>query len=302
MNQKMNRNTENKKESGKTILEAFAVITAVTLLFSVLTESVLAKEIKKVEVIPTSYNVTPISTKESSVPDGYTKANYTVVADPLVNNKPTSKDMTMEEAAEIGAQRLWEIWGVDLDGATIYMSYEPAREDYPRASWAGDVRFGERKKPSESNPGTYGYYFSMDAVTGEAFISGLGRTLAKKVSLDLDSNLAKHPEEYEKLAREFAEKYNFVGGEVQSSEYNSQGYEGNDPSITIYVTGVNGETAALSFSRYDKVFTGLIYPKCFAINEIATEKMLEELEQKIDQERKNNSESKSESAELIAIS
>lgn len=296
MNQKMNRNTENKKESGKTILEAFAVITAVTLLFSVLTESVLAKEIKKVEVVPTSYNVTPISTKENSIPDGYTKANYTVVADPLVNNKPTSKDMTMEEAAEIGAQRLWEIWGVDLDGATIYMSYEPVREDSPRATWSGDVRFGPR------TPGTDGYYVTIDAVTGEAFIASKSRTISENVSLGLDATLGKNPEEYEKLAWDLAEKLNFVDGKVASSEYNSQGYSGNDPDITIYVTGVNGGTAVLTFSRYDKEFTGLIYPKCFAINEIATEKMLEELEQKIDQERKNNSESKSESAELIAIS
>lgn len=296
MNQKMNRNTENKKESGKTILEAFAVITAVTLLFSVLTESVLAKEIKKVEVIPTSYNVTPISTKENSVPDGYTKANYTVVADPLVNNKPTSKDMTMEEAAEIGAQRLWEIWGIDLDGATIYMSYEPVREDSPRATWSGDVRFGPR------TPETDGYYVTVDAVTGESFIASMGRTISENVPLGLDVALDKNPEEYEKLAWDLAEKLNFVDGKVASSEYNSQGYSGNDPDITIYVTGVNGGTAVLTFSRYDKEFTGLIYPKCFAINEIATEKMLEELEQKIDQERKNNSESKSESAELIAIS
>lgn len=296
MNQKMNRNTENKKESGKTILEAFAVITAVTLLFSVLTESVLAKEIKKVEVVPTSYNVTPISTKENSVPDGYTKANYTVVADPLVNNKPTSKDMTMEEAAEIGAQRLWEIWGVDLDGATIYMSYEPVREDSPRATWSGDVRFGPR------TPETDGYYVTIDAITGEPFIASKSRTISENVPLGLDAALDKNPEEYEKLAWDLAEKHNFVDGKVASSEYNSQGYSGNDPSITIYVTGVNGGTAVLSFSRYDKVFTGLIYPKCFAINEIATEKMLEELEQKIEQERKNNSDSKSESAELIAIS
>lgn len=296
MNQKMKQNTENKNESGKIILEAFAVITAVTLLFSVLTESVLAKEIKKVEVVPTSYNVTPISTKENSIPDGYTKANYTVVADPLVNNKPTSKDMTMEEAAEIGAQRLWEIWGIDLDGATIYMSYEPVREDSPRATWSGDVRFGPR------TPETDGYYVTVDAVTGESFIASMGRTISENVPLGLDVALDKNPEEYEKLAWDLAEKLNFVDGKVASSEYNSQGYSGNDPDITIYVTGVNGGTAVLTFSRYDKEFTGLIYPKCFAINEIATEKMLEELEQKIEQERKNNSDSKSESAELIAIS
>lgn len=298
MNQKMNRNTENKKESGKTILEAFAVITAVTLLFSALTESVLAKEIKKVEVIPTSYNVTPISTKENSVPDGYTKANYTVVADPLVNNKPTSKDMTMEEAAEIGAQRLWEIWGVDLDGATIYMSYEPVREDYPRAAWSGDVRFGPRV------PGTDGYYVTIDAVTGEPCSAVKSRTLTENVPLGRDSSLDKNPEEYEKLARELAEKLNFVDGEVASAEYNSQGYAGNDPDITIYVTGVNGGTAALTFSRYDKAFLGLIYPKEFAMGELMLEKMLADIEKGIQNDKEGVSETASESApvEVITIS
>lgn len=296
MNQKMNRNTENKNESGKIILEAFAAITAVTLLFSVLTESVLAKEIKKVEVVPTSYNVTSISTKENSVPDGYTKANYTVVADPLVNNKPTSKDMTMEEAAEIGAQRLWEIWGVDLDGATIYMSYEPVREDYPRATWSGDVRFGPR------TPETDGYYVTVDAVTGESFIASMSRTISENVPLGLDAALDKNPEEYEKLAWDLAEKHNFVDGKVASSKYNSQGYAGNDPQITIYVTGVNGGTASLSFSRYDKTFTGLIYPKCFAISEMAMEKLLSDIEKGIQNDKEGVSETESASAELIAIS
>lgn len=294
----MKRNMENKKESGKTIIQAFTVITAVTLLFSVLTESVLAREIKKVEVIPTSYTVKPVVSQEKRVPAGYTKANYTIEKDSLIKDEPTSKNMPMLDAAEACAQIIWKNWGESIDGATIYMGYQPATEDYPRAAWSGDVRFGPRV------PGTDGYYVTIDAVTGEPCSAVKSRTLTESVPLGRDSSLDKNPEEYEKLAWELAEKLNFVDGEVASAEYNSQGYAGNDPDITIYVTGVNGGTAALTFSRYDKAFLGLIYPKEFAMGELMLEKMLADIEKGIQNDKEGVSETASESApvEVITIS
>ena len=55
-----------------------------------------------------------------------------------------------------------------------------------------------------------------------------GRTLSVKVDLGLDAALAKDPGEYMKLAKEFAEKKNLVGGAVKECVYNCQGY-----SLTI---------------------------------------------------------------------
>ena len=62
---------------------------------------------------------------------------------------------------------------------------------------------------------------------------------------------------YEKLAREFAERFHLVEGEISSVSYNCQGYSGNDPTISLNVEGKNGETALVNFSRYDQKLLGV---------------------------------------------
>lgn len=46
---------------------------------------------------------------------------------------------------------------------------------------------------------------------------------------------------------------------MKSVEYNGQGYANNDPTISIDITGENGEIALMSFSRYDKALLGISY-------------------------------------------
>ena len=85
------------------------------------------------------------------------------------------------------------------------------------------------------------------AVGGQVFYEGR----------PLDAALAKEPGEYMKLAKEFAEKKNLVGGAVKECVYNCQGYSSNDPTITIDVYGVSGERASITFSRYDRAVLGI---------------------------------------------
>lgn len=80
------------------------------------------------------------------------------VEDPLdyyKDKKPSEKDLSQEKAAEMGAQLLWKMFGVKLDGATIYMGYDPGTATFPRESWSGDVRFGKSR-----TAGGYELYFS----------------------------------------------------------------------------------------------------------------------------------------------
>ncbi|GCL72063.1 hypothetical protein PN4B1_19680 [Paenibacillus naphthalenovorans] len=243
------------KSLKKTIFASAVIIGANTLLFQGFTQAVTVSEFKQTHVIPTKYAnaaAGPFQAAPNSLPDGYKKANYTVGAIDLENYRnqtPTSKDLTKEEAAEIGAQALWEVFDLNLEGQAIEMGYQQANEGLPRSRWYADVLInGERN-----------YYFSVDSVTGELFTIGRSRTLDEKVSVAFDSALAKNPQEYVELAKKLAEKYNVVHSAVKSVEYNGQGYSNNDPTISMDITGENGEMALMTFSRYDKALLGISY-------------------------------------------
>ena len=247
-----------RKNRGSGILAAvtgaFVLVCGCAAMFSGMAEAAAAADMGKMERIPTVYNL-PAAAQSQTVPEGYSKASYTAVSDPLEyykDKKPTEKDLTQEEAAEIGAQLLWRLFDVRLDGTTIYMGYDNGTETFPRAFWSGDVRFGKTRSPEDNC-----YTFMIDAVTGEGFSAAYGRTLSVKVDLGLDEALAKDPGEYMKLAKEFSEKKNLVGGAVKECVYNSQGYNSNDPTITIDVYGVSGERASITFSRYDRAVLGV---------------------------------------------
>lgn len=251
----MERKTKNK---GTGILAAvtgaFVLVCGCAAMFSGIAEAAAAADMGRTERIPTVYNL-PAAAQGQTVPEGYSKAGYTIVSDPLEyykDKKPTKNDLTQEEAAEIGAQLLWRLFGVRLDGATIYMGYDSGTENFPRAFWSGDVRFGKTRRPEDD-----GYSFMIDAVTGEGFNAAYGRTLSVKVDLGPDAALEKNPGEYLKLAKEFAEKKNLVGGAVKECIYNGQGYGSNDPSISIDIYGVSGERASVTFSRYDRAVLGI---------------------------------------------
>ena len=90
---------------------------------------------------------------------GYTKADYKVQVDPMYHAS-NSNAVSAEEAAEIGARYLWEVFGVDLKGCTLYMYYfmDPSRAI---GYWYGDVitEGGDRHKAP--------YRFGIEAVSGE---------------------------------------------------------------------------------------------------------------------------------------
>lgn len=251
----MKTNKSEGKHVGKTIIAAALLIGASTMAFQGLTQTAMAAEYNKANTIPTtyaSYANQSSATAQSSVPEGYKKANYTVKDIDLEYYKtqtPTSKDMSKEDAAEIGAQALWSVYGLNLEGQVVEMGYQPATNDLPRSSWHGDVLID----------GKLGYGFEVDSVTGDLFGVSRDRTLDKNVSVAYDATLAKNPQEYAALAKKTAEKLNVVHSTVTSVEYNCQGYSNNDPDITFVIKGDNGEVASMTFSRYDKALIGISY-------------------------------------------
>lgn len=244
-----------RKSFKKTVLAATAVIGASTLLFQGFIHAATSAEFQRIDTVPTSYaNYTADSAQavQNSLPEGYKKANYAVGDIDLEyyrNQIPASKDMTKEAAAEIGAQALWELFDLSLEGQVIEMGYQQATETLPRSSWYADVYIN----------GKLSYTFSVDSVTGELFTIARERTLDQKVSVAFDAALDKNPQEYVELGKKLAEKYNVVHGAVKSVEYNGQGYSNNDPTISVDILGENGEIALMTFSRYDKALLGISY-------------------------------------------
>ena len=250
----------------------FAIIGAGTILFNSAAEMTLAANNGKVEKIPISYQVAgslkttlpKVTENGRNKESGSVKVNYTLSLDSLNTGTPTDTDLTMEEAAEAGRQYLGNLFGLDLEGAYVYMSYYPGTETFPRAFWSGDVLFQKEQKP-ESTRWTY----MIDAVTGELFNICYARQLDVKVSLGYDKALEKDYSIYAELAKKKVKKCKLIDSPIERVEYNCQGYSGNNPTIAVDVIGKNGEIVNMDFSRYDQTFLGLITDTSRRISESA---------------------------------
>lgn len=259
----------------------FAIIGAGTILFNSAAEVTLAANNGKVEKVPTSYQVAdtlgttlPKATEDGEDKEsGGVKVNYTLSMDSLNTGTPTDTDLTMEEAAEAGAQYLNNIFGLDLEGAYVYMSYYPGTETFPRAFWSADVLFQKEQTPESTRWG-----YMIDAVTGELFNIGYDRQLDVSVPLGYDAALEKDYGVYAELARKKVEVCKLTDSPIDRVEYNCQGYSGNDPTIAVDVIGKNGEIVNMNFSRYDQTFLGLITDTSRRITESAFENVVGEVE------------------------
>lgn len=279
----MAMNEYKRKGVGKTILTATAVIGASTFLSMGILQAATATELKKTDKVPTvyaNYEVDSSQAVQRNVPNGYKKAEYTIGDIELEyyrSQTATSKDMSVEEAAEIGAQALWEVFDVNLERQVVEMGYEQATDGLPRSAWYGEVLMN----------GELSFHFSVDSVTGELFSIGrASRTLDENVSVAFDPALDKDPQEFVELAKETAKKYNVVDG-IVNAEYNGQGYAENDPTISIDVTGENGEIALMTFSRYDKELLGIGYSASYKPWLEHTEALQKQLEDKVQSIEKN---------------
>ncbi len=289
------------KNMMKLTAATLAMIGAGTIFFYSAAEVALAAKAGKEEIVPTSYQVpgssentlpeaslpestiskttiSETSLSETSLPENQArgeadgKVNYSISMDSLNTGTPTDTDLTMEEAAEVGRKYLGDIYGLDLEGAYVYMSYYPGTETFPRAFWAGDVLFQKEQTP-ESTRWTY----MIDAVTGELFNICYGRQLETSVPLGYDADLEKNYGIYAELAKKKAEECKLIDGGADRVEYNCQGYSGNDPTISLDVIGRDGKIINMSFSRYDRTFLGLITDTSRQVTESALENAVGEV-------------------------
>jgi hypothetical protein len=206
------------------------------------------------EIIPTtddiksSYQITDIADDAYEEPDLtiITSENLDANGKPYPNNIPRAGAMSKEEAAQIGARYIFEMYGESIDGKTVEMSYT-AWPHSSRTYWHGDVAdLADDLKPTEAviapeegstaaaigAPREVLYSFSIDAVTGE-WVSinprldipepedlGEGKTYTLTLE-EMEALQYEAPEEaeiYAEAAREFAQRH-FKHSKVVSSEF-----------------------------------------------------------------------------------
>ena len=113
-----------------------AVIGTGTILFNVAAEAAMKDRMGQMETVPTSYQISdslaaPLPEQETKE-EGNTEVNYHVIMDSLYTETPRETDLTMEEAAAAGVQYLRNIFGMDLEGAYVYMGFNPGTVTFPR--------------------------------------------------------------------------------------------------------------------------------------------------------------------------
>lgn len=301
----MKTSSGNAKRLKKTVMAAALIIGTSTIVFQGMTQAAAATVYNKTDSIPTRYVNNLNLTAQLTVPEGYTKANYTVGSIDLpyyANKVPTKKDLTKKEAAELAAQYLWQIYGVNLEGQTIEMGYDTVTDSTPRPTWTADVNM--KNQTFHNGYRVDSYEVEIDSVTGEMLGIDMDRTLQAKVKAGPDYSIDES--KYEAAAKKIAEKHNIVHSNIQSVSCTGQGasFSSNavgtygDPDISFEVQGKNGEVALMTISRYDQVLAGIEFNGQYQYDK----ERAANLDEKITEQQKSSSKVSSDSTKSSTLS
>jgi hypothetical protein len=271
----MKRIMANKKEFQRIALETVAVIGVCAMVFAGITQTAYSVVTNQTDTVPSAYSMQALSgNSSSSLPPGYVKANYTLQVGQY-SSQPTAQDISKEDAAERGAQDLWKVFGLDLNGKTIEMTYNKVTSTQPRANWTGIVTISQNQS----------YWFGIDAVTGEVRGTHLDKHWNENVDIGMDTSLIKNHAKYDSLAQAIAEKCQLVPGKVASVEYYGQGYSSNpsgaqNAEVLMRVKSESGQQAQLTFSRHNQEFLGVDYDCWVKEVTLMEEQLQKELQEK----------------------
>lgn len=120
--------------------KGFKLIAFIGVSSLVLTQVAVASELGTINKVPTTYNISePSYLVNEQIPAGYVTANYQAIYSPHALSKaPSSKDLSLQDAAEFAAQEIFKFFGEKLDNQTLEMSYSPATSNH-RSQWWAEV-------------------------------------------------------------------------------------------------------------------------------------------------------------------
>jgi len=223
----------------------------------------------------------------------YIEPNLTIIMNknldengiPYSNNIPSANAISYEEAAKIGAQYIWDLYGESIDGKTVEMTYS-AQPFSSRAYWHGTVANSKDDLSIPENYETYPaeegdtiaatnivdktlYNFAIDAVTGERvsiypnvnipepeYLSeGKTYTLSPVQMEAMQYEAPANVDEYAKIAEEFAQIH-FNHSKVTSVEFTFISLSHGDRAASIEAYKAYQEAYR---AGKDKPFTFTLY-------------------------------------------
>lgn len=261
-----------KKNQVKDLLKIVGV-TALTLTLSASTflcvnNLAFAAATKPEQLAPVSAPVGPdTKAADNAIKSDYKKPNIKIICNnPLDENgkpyplhSPGADALSPEEAAQIGAQYIWDMEGKSIDGKVVEMLYE-ARPFNSRSYWLGTVVNSEENLVGSEIKILHS--FTIDAVTGDMIAIYANPNIhvpdlceGKIVTItpvQLEAMQFEAPpevEEYAEFAREYAQKH-FNHSKVTSVEFTWLGVHKKDGD---YVKAYKaGKDTLYPFTIYEK--------------------------------------------------
>jgi len=224
-----------------------------------------------------------IAQDAQEAPEGFQAPTLTI--NEFQENNPSPRALNLEDAAQIGAQYIWDMFGICLDGKFVDLWYQ-VWPSHTRAYWFGHV--AESREALVNSQ--FLYSFLIDAVTGERIditrieityrpeavqaalneqvirgdygrnVDGTGDTIFDAIlNLRTRHQMPERLDEQEQVAKELAQRH-FVRTEVVSAEFVSFGVSNFDLDesgnlvitahmLTFSVTDSTGRVALVSFNE-----------------------------------------------------
>ena len=277
------------KGSGIITAAAFLSIGIFSAAFIAVNSLTLAAAAGKTESIPPVTATVNIPAAEPVMPEDYQQPDFTVYVPENKWYSVGANDLSAEEAAQIGALYIWDMFGESIDGKAVEMYYS-AWDSHTRAYWHGYVAdsFEDLKNNvmtdamrTTTNP-VYG--FTICAASGERVdiqavsnyvnipaLSELHNDMNRRDELAKLRSAQQPPErldEYAQAAEAFAAKH-FAGSEVVGVEFrNASAYSFDldengelfiaTQQLLFTVTDSTGREAEVSISRESKALIRIV--------------------------------------------
>jgi len=181
---------------------------------------VLSSAINQQISMPSTQTAMDVLGHINTVPENYPFQAFETKDTTSAETQRSANALSPEKAAELGARYIWEVLGENVDGRTIYMSYQTQRHT-ARTYWSGSVTIGENREAI--------IMFNIDSVSGERISINdtrreetnlPERTMTMGELLESENTTPDNIEPYAELAREFAQKH-FHISDVVDIEFSS---------------------------------------------------------------------------------
>jgi len=185
---------------------------------------VFAVACNQVETLPRLEAIRDTSVAEVRPLENYQRPTIFVYEESPNFYVKSANALSPQEAAELGAQYIWEVFGESIDGKKVEMFYS-GHPSQTRAYWHGSVADSSVARENVSQEAIF--RFTLDAVTGERL--GINKDFdqqwdgIQKEPLEKPQETQSQMDEYAQIAAEYAQRH-FNQSTVTSAIFSYDAY------------------------------------------------------------------------------